>query len=71
MLVETIKPEPDKQFRLLPCVCGGEPHYIKYRGKMLTKWKVVCTACGLRTKSFLIRHDAQLDWNTAIKGVKR
>jgi len=65
-VVEIIKPDPDSQYRLVPCDCGSaEVVYAKYITPAHAEaWRVVCTDCGktvdIRT---IIRHQAQLAWN--------
>ena len=70
MLIETIKPEPDSQFRLLKCECGREPVYQKHQIQAVPYglWCVICPSCHRGTKKYYqARHDAQLEWNTANK----
>lgn len=58
-----IKPDPDSQFRLLPCGCGsGDVGYIATAGGF---WQVKCLRCGHRGSTAKVRHDAQLAWNGA------
>lgn len=72
MITEIVKAEPDSQFRLVPCECGGEVVYEHFiAGALHTDfWKVKCLGCGLHTFACTVRHDAQCDWNTARKGVQ-
>lgn len=72
MLVETIKPDTDSQFRLVPCLCGGEPVYRHWFGAAGEYWKVECPKCGRHNCASTIRHEVQVDWNMAMKskGVK-
>lgn len=72
MLAETIKPDRDSQFRLLPCNCGGEPVYQRHQIPTVPYdvWSVVCPACQRgTTKYYKVRRDAQLEWNKGM-GVK-
>lgn len=74
MITEKIKPAPDSQFRLVPCECGGEPIYRHMIGEAIKfdVWDVYCPTCGEETGSFgLIRHDAQLLWNTGMVKSRR
>lgn len=67
-VVEIIKPQPDTQYRLVPCRCGsGEVVYAKYLTGCGEKWRVVCTDCGKTVdKGTAIRHEAQVAWNNEI-----
>lgn len=67
MLKETIKPDPDSQYRLLPCKCGGEPVYQHWFGAAGDYWKVECPKCGRHICAGTIRHELQIEWNTANK----
>lgn len=65
MVVDTKIPDPDSQFRLRPCRCGCENvGYLQIRIDGQEPWVVHCFGCGVTTKPFLIRHDAQIYWNT-------
>ena len=52
IVIDTKFPDPDSQFRLRLCGCSQE------------HWAVRCFGCGTTTDPFLIRHDAQIFWNT-------
>lgn len=65
-VVEIVKPDPDSQYRLIPCNCGSsEVVYAKYiapTGSPL--WRTVCMDCGAKVDTGRsTRHDAQLEWN--------
>ena len=65
-VVKIIKPDPDSQYRLIPCDCGSSEvvyaQYIDPTGAYL--WRTVCTDCGATVDpGTSIRHDAQLEWN--------
>lgn len=57
-------PEPDSQFKLLPCRCGGQN--VGYQSTITggkKEHRAKCPDCGQRTPWFQCRHDAQVDWN--------
>lgn len=59
-----IIPAVDSQFRLVPCSCGNkQPAYLVESDE---KWRVVCMNCQKETRSFGIRHDAQMNWNKEV-----
>lgn len=65
-VVQIIKPDPDSQYRLVPCDCRSVEviyaQYITPAGALL--WRVVCTDCGATVDPQTdVRHDAQLAWN--------
>lgn len=65
-VIEIKKPDPDSQYRLLPCKkCGGDNvAYVHCNGRGGAKWRVTCFNCGRTVdKSNTVRHDAQLAWN--------
>ena len=42
--------------------------YVHYNGKGGAKWRVECFDCGHTVdKGNKVRHDAQLNWNEAVK----
>ena len=57
------KPDPDSQFRLLPCPeCKSEDVvYVHNQEKQLVR--VRCRFCGKHTPWFGCCHDAQARWN--------
>ena len=58
-------PVPDSQFRLRPCRCRCENvGYLQIRAGGQEPWAVRCFGCGRTTDPFLVRHDAQIYWNT-------
>lgn len=63
---QIVKPDPDSQYRLIPCECGStEVGYIRristppYR----VEWAACCPACGKMTRYWQIKHTAQIEWN--------
>lgn len=64
---QIIKPDPDSQYRLIPCGCSSqEVVYEQYRdpetGAPL--WRVVCKDCGATVDIHTnIRHQVQVAWN--------
>ena len=54
VVIDTKIPDPDSQFRLRPCSCSSEA--------------VRCFTCGKTSDMFLVRHDAQIYWNTNMAG---
>ena len=60
MIVTEIRPNPDSQFRLRPCGCGGDARYI---GFDTDEWAVQCTVCGRTGVRGKLRHDVQIHWN--------
>ena len=67
MVLETIKPDQDSQYRLRPCpACGGNnAAYVKYKHPEGDRWRVQCFDCGETTDPGkpAPRHDVQLLWN--------
>ena len=63
-------PEPDSQYRLIKCKCGSDNlAYEHYNGRGGAAWRVKCFDCGFTVdKGNRVRHDAQLNWNKAVKG---
>jgi len=57
---QRITPDPDSQFRLCRCGCGGESEYIEFDTHL---WCVACKACKRRGKLHRIRHRVQISWN--------
>jgi hypothetical protein len=68
-VIEIKKPEPDSQYRLLPCKCKSDNvAYVHYNGRGGAKWRVECFDCGFTVdKGNKVRHDVQLVWNEAVK----
>lgn len=64
-MMDTIKPEPDSQYRLLGCGnCKSmDVVYIQANTGGKVQYRVRCRFCGQRTPWFNCRHDAQVDWN--------
>ena len=62
-------PEPDSQYRLIPCKCKSDNvAYEHYNGRGGAAWRVKCYDCGFTVdKGNRVRHDAQLQWNEAVK----
>ena len=63
--METIKPEPDSQYRLLGCgnCKSKDVVYIQANTGGKVQYRARCRFCGQRTPWFGCRHDAQADWN--------
>ena len=68
-IIEIKVPEPDSQFRLVPCKCGSDNvAYEHYKGRGGAAWRVKCYCCGFTVdKGNRVRHDAQRNWNEAVK----
>ena len=68
-VIEIKVPEPDSQFRLIPCKCGSDNvAYEHYNGRGGAAWRVKCYACGFTVdKGNRVRHDAQRNWNEEVK----
>ena len=68
-VIEIKVPEPDSQFRLIPCKCSSDNvAYEHYNGRGGAAWRVKCYACGFTVdKGNRVRHDAQRNWNEAVK----
>lgn len=69
-VIEVIKPDNNSQFRLLPCKkCQSDNvAYVHYNGRGGAKWRVKCFDCGHTVdKGNRVRHDAQLNWNGAVR----
>ena len=68
-VIEIKVPEPDSQFRLIPCKCGSDNvAYEHYNGRGGAAWRVKCYGCGFTVdKGNRARHDAQRNWNEAVK----
>ena len=71
-VIEIIIPDPDSQFRLIPCKCSSDNVvYEHYNGRGGAAWRVKCYGCGcVVDKGNMVRHDAQRNWNEAVKGCK-
>ena len=67
--IEIKVPEPDSQYRLLPCKCESDNvAYVHYNGRGGAKWRVQCFDCGYTVdKGNRVRHDAQINWNEAVR----
>lgn len=68
-VIEIKVPEPDSQFRLVPCKCGSDNvTYEHYNGRGGAAWRVKCYCCGFTVdKGNRVRHDAQRNWNEAVR----
>ena len=67
--IRIIKPEPDSQFRLVPCPeCKSDDvAYEAYSKGNLEPWRVRCFGCGrVVDKHAECRHDAQRFWNSEV-----
>lgn len=65
-VIQIKKPDPDSQYRLLPCKkCKSDVvAYVHYDGRGGAKWRVKCFGCGHTVdKGHRVRHDAQIAWN--------
>lgn len=62
---QIITPDPDSQYRLLPCECGGAnaAYYRRITIPGGVEWAVGCQVCGKMTRWWPIRHHAQIEWN--------
>lgn len=71
-VIEIKKPDPDSQFKLLPCKCKSDNvAYEHYNGRGGAKWRVKCFDCGHTVdKGNTVRHDAQRAWNKSVQGSK-
>ena len=67
-VIEIKVPEPDSQFRLLPCKCKSDNvAYEHYNGRGGAAWRVKCYDCGFTVdKGNRVRHDAQVVWNEEV-----
>lgn len=65
--MNTNVPNPEWQYRLLPCLCGvDDAEYILNVGKPELEdalFYVRCCACGRKTQPHICAHDAQQEWN--------
>lgn len=68
-VIEIKVPEPDSQFRLVPCKCSSDNvAYEHYNGRGGAAWRVKCYCCGFTVdKGNRVRHDAQRNWNEAVR----
>lgn len=55
-----ITPDPDSQYRLCRCGCGGEAEYIEFD---MGFWCVACKSCKRRGRLHRVRHRVQVNWN--------
>lgn len=61
-----VAPVPDSQYRLRACGCGNDqPVYVVGCNG---KWRVMCLDCKKETKGHRVQHDAQVEWNQAVRG---
>ena len=67
--IEIKVPALDSQYRLLPCKCKSDNvAYVHYNGRGGAKWRVQCFDCGHTVdKGNKVRHDAQINWNEAVR----
>ena len=68
-VIEIKVPDPDGHFRLRPCKCKSDNvAYEHYNGRGGAAWRVKCYDCGFTVdKGNKVRHDAQTNWNGAVK----
>lgn len=65
IVIDTKFPDPDSHFRLRPCGCSSENvGYLQIRADCQKLWAIHCFVCGKTSDMFLVRHDAQINWNT-------
>ena len=65
VVIDTKIPDPDSQFRLRQCSCSSENvGYLQIHAGSIKPWAVRCFTCGKTSDMFLVRHDAQIFWNT-------
>lgn len=69
VVIDTKIPDPDSRFRLRPCSCSSENvGYLQIHAGSIKPWAVRCFTCGKTSDMFLVRHDAQIYWNTNMAG---
>lgn len=66
--VEIIVPDPDSQYRLLPCECGSDN--VAYMLGVDGLWRGHCFECGRNGAGAGVRHEAQIKWNKKSKEVR-
>ena len=59
--VEIEVPQPDSQYRLVPCKCGSDN--LAYVLGVGGEWRVQCFDCWRSGARAEIRHEAQVKWN--------
>ena len=64
--VEIKVPDPDSQWRLLPCKCKSDN--VAYVHDVHGLWQVLCFDCGHRGAAAKVRHEAQVNWNRKENG---
>lgn len=67
--IKVIRPEPDSQYRLVPCLCTSDNvAYVKYKMGCEELWRVQCFDC-LRTVDVGtgVRHQVQVIWNDKMR----
>ena len=67
--VEIKVPQPDSQYRLLPCKCGSDN--VAYVLGADGLWRVQCFDCGHSGAGAEIRHEAQVKWNKEVQTIER
>lgn len=63
--IEIKVPQPDSQYRLLPCKCGSDN--VAYVLGVDERWRVHCFDCGCDGASATVRHEAQVKWNKEVR----
>lgn len=63
---QIVQPDPDSQYRLLPCECGCT--MAGYTRRVTTpprrvEWAIRCPVCGRMSRYWTIKHHAQIEWN--------
>lgn len=69
-VIDIKKPDADSQYRLRSCnKCKSDNvAYVHYNGRGGAKWRVTCFDCGHTVdEGNRVRHDAQVNWNKAVK----
>jgi hypothetical protein len=60
-VIEIRKPDPDSQYRLLPCKCKSDN--VAYILGVDGNWRGHCFDCGRTGEGSQVRHEAQKMWN--------
>lgn len=61
---QIIRPDPDSQYRLVPCKCGyGDVAYARKITTHGVEWAAGCLTCERCTRIWTAQHAAQIEWN--------
>lgn len=61
---EIIRPDPDSQYRLIPCGCSySDVAYTRKITRRGVEWMAGCLTCERCTRVWTIQHHAQIEWN--------